>query len=471
LGSAEDCGSLVDLELERTFRIEWSWLVGLLLLVVLFLPPRRYAVPASLPFELDPYRLLVLGLVVVLLLSALSDENLRLRASGLEAPLLLFGIAVAGSLAANPGRLSDYEPEVVKTLSVIVGYFVVFYLVVNLIRTREACEAVLSTLVFGGAVLAVLAVVEHRTGWSPFVGLDRYVPFLEPTREEWQLIRDGRTRTLGSAEHPIAFGALLAMLAPVAAALAVQRRKPIWVACLALLVVGSFASVSRTPVLMLFGWALLLLVLRWKDMRRFIPLALASVALINFAMPGTLGSLRSGLQPAGAIEQQRGNPDDPTSAGRIADLGPSMEEFRERPLLGYGVGTRIVIGERANARLLDNQWLGTLLEAGLVGLIGLAWLLGRFVTRLSAASLGTGADGVVLAALAAAVFSFVVGMFTYDALAFTQVTVVLFVLLGVGSSLVLVRAPVIDVLEGRGLTATRRRRDLQPGTVAPAHGR
>jgi O-antigen ligase len=455
--------------LERTFRIEWSWLVGLLLGVVLFLPPRRYAVPASLPFELDPYRVLVLGLIVVLLLSALSDENLRLRASGLEAPLLLFGIAVAGSLAANPSRLSAYEPEVVKTLSVIVGYFVVLYLVVNLIRTRGACEAVLSTLVLGGAVLAVLAIIEHRTGWSPFVGLEQYVPFVQPTAEAGELIRDGRTRTFASAEHPIALGALLAMLAPVAAALAVHRRKPIWVACLALLVIGSFASVSRTAVLMLFAWALMLLVLRWKDMRRFILLALASVALINFVMPGTLGSLRLGLHPAGAIEQQRANPNDPHSAGRVADLGPSLEEFWEKPLLGYGIGTRVVIGERANARLLDNQWLGTLLDVGLVGLVGLAWLLIRFVARLSVASSRAGPDGVLLAGMAAAVFSYMIGMFTFDAIAFTQVTLVLFVLLAVGSSLVLAREPALNLLGRRALSAPPRQGHAQRGeTWSPA---
>jgi polysaccharide biosynthesis protein PslJ len=454
--------------LERTLRIEWRWLVGLLLLVVLFVPPRRYAVPASLPFELDPYRVIVLGLVLVLLLSALSDENFRFRASGLEAPLLLFGVAVAGSLAANPERFSIYEPEVVKTLSVLVGYFVVFYLVVNLIRTREACEAMLAALVLGGAVLAVLAVVEHRTGWSPFIGLDRYLPFVKATGEEAELIRDGRARTLGSAEHPIALGALLAMLAPVAAALAVRRRKPIWVASLGLLVIGSFATVSRTAVLMLFGWALLLLVLRWKEMRRFIPLALVSVALINFVMPGTLGSLRVSLQPSAAVEEQRGDTGSTTSSGRIADLDPSLEEFREKPVLGYGVGTRIVIGERANARLLDNQWLGTLLDVGLVGLIGLAWLLVRFVARLSVASLRTGMDGALLAALAAAVFSYIVGMFTFDALAFTQVTLVLFVLLAVGSSLVLAREPAIDGLEDRRVRATRRRTNVPSGTTAPA---
>ena len=440
--------------------------MGFLLLVVLFVPPRRYAFPVSLPFELDPYRLLVLGLFLAVLLSALSDERFRLRASGLEAPLLLFGLGVAGSLAANPERFSAYQPEVMKTLSVLVGYFVVFYLVVNLIRTREACETVLTVLVLGGAVLAVLAVVERKTGWSPFVGLDQYLPFLQSTSAgDLLLIRDGAARTFGSAEHPIAFGALLVMLAPAAAALAVLRRKPIWVACLALLVLGSFATASRTAVLMLFSWALLLLVLRWNDMKRFIPLALASVALINFVMPGTLGSLRTSLNPSGIIKEQEANPNDSTSAGRVADLGPSFEEFREKPLLGQGVGTRVITGERKNARLLDNQWLGTLLEAGLVGVIGLGWLLGRFVVRLSVASLRTGEDGVLLAGLAAAVFSYIVGMFTYDALTFTQVTVVLFVLLGVGSSLLLAREPVLAQFGKPVLRATARREHLPAGTT------
>ena len=440
--------------------------MGFLLLVVLFVPPRRYAFPVSLPFELDPYRLLVIGLVFALSLSALSDERFRFRASGLEAPLFLFAVGVAGSLAANPARFSTYQSEVVKTLAVLAGYFVVFYLVVNLVRTRQACETVLTTLVLGGGVLAVLAIVERRAGWSPFVGLDRYLPFLQSTSIDQLLIRDGAARTIGSAEHPIAFGALLVMLAPVAAALAVRTRKPIWIACLGLLVIGSFATASRTAVLMLFSWGLLLLILRWTEMKRFIPLALASVAMINFIMPGTLGALGATFRnPAGAVKEQQGLPNDESSAGRVADLGPSFEEFRQKPVLGVGIGTRITVGERKNARLLDNQWLGTLLEVGLAGLIGLAWLLGRFIVRLSVASFRTRVDGVLLAGLASAVFSYLVGMFTYDALTFTQVTVVLFVLLGVGSSLVLAPEPVLAEFRTPDMGATPRREYIPASTT------
>jgi hypothetical protein len=403
----------------------------------------------------------VAGLVFALLLSALSDEEMRLRKSGLAAPLLVFGLAVVGSLAANPDRVSAYQTDVVKQLSVVVGYFVVFYLLVNLLRTRSACETALSVLVVGGAILAAFAIVERQTGWSPFVHLDRYLPFVQASTDHAGGVAElaggyRGARAFGSAEHPIALGALLAMLAPVAAALGVIRRQAIWIACLILLVVGSFATLSRTAVLMLFAWALVFAMLRWQDAKRFIPYALVAFAMIHLAMPGALGTLRSALNPGALIQEQSTKPDSQLAAGRFADLGPSFEEFRQKPVLGYGLGTRITVGERANSRLLDNQWLGTLLDMGLVGVFGFVWLLGRFIARVSSASRKAGADGVVLAALASAVFAYAVGMFTYDALAFTQVTFILFVLLAIGSALVLAADPIVEVFERQAPTAMAR---------------
>jgi polysaccharide biosynthesis protein PslJ len=457
----------------KSLRLEWKWLIGLFLLVVLFIPPRRYAIPAGLPFELDPYRLVVAGLLVVWLLAALTDEEMRLRRSGLVAPLLIFGLAVFGSLAANPGRVSAYETNVVKLLSVLIGFFLVFFLLVNVLRTRAACETALRVLVLGGTILAVLAIVERKTGWSPFTDLSRYVPFIQPSGASVEpgakeLVADWRgARALGSAEHPIALGALLAMLAPIAAALAVIRRHAIWIACLVLIVTGSFASNSRTAVLMLFAWALLFMILRWTDAKRFIPLALVAFAMIHLVMPGALGTLRSSLDPGVIIAEQSSRPDSQVAAGRIADLGPSFEEFRQKPVFGYGFGTRISVGEHANARLLDNQWLGTLLDTGLVGVIGFAWLLGRYIVRMSSASLRAGADGVVLAALASAVFAYGVGMFTYDALSFTQVSLVLFVLLAIGSALALAGDPILEVFERVRPTGIRPQFSPSPVGRAP----
>ena len=297
-----------------SLRVHWRWLVSLLLLVILFIPPRRYAVPSGLPFELDPYRLVIGVLILLWMLSALSDQDMGVRSSSLEGPLLLFIAGVFGSLVVNAGRVSYYEAEVVKELSVLVGYFLAFYLVVNLLRSRAACETALAVLVIGGAVLAALSVIEQRTGWSPFTHLDHYIPFIQPAGVDVklaaQLIEEGRgTRAFGSAEHPIALGAMFAMLAPVAAALAITQRRMIWVGCLTLLVIGSFGTLSRTPILMFFAWAVMFSIFRWSDSKRFIPLALISLTLVHLAMPGSLGLIRMYFNPARVLKEQSTTPE------------------------------------------------------------------------------------------------------------------------------------------------------------------
>ena len=45
----------------RSLRVSWVGLICVLVAVVMFIPIRRYALPGNLPFELEPYRLLVAG--------------------------------------------------------------------------------------------------------------------------------------------------------------------------------------------------------------------------------------------------------------------------------------------------------------------------------------------------------------------------------------------------------------------------
>ena len=73
------------------------------------------------------------------------------------------------------------------------------------------------------------------------------------------------------------------------------------------------------------------------------------------------------------MSEQQGMAGDCSSSGRVADIGPTLEEVGKKPFLGYGFGTRVVTGEQSNACILDNQWLGTTYELGLMGFV--AWLL------------------------------------------------------------------------------------------------
>ena len=88
-----------------------------------------------------------------------------------------------------------------------------------------------------------------------------------------------------------------------------------------------------------------------------------------------------------------------------------------------------------NAPILDDEWLGTLLETGAAGFLALLWLFGRAARRLGkAARRDESPRGWLAAGLAAAIVAFAVGMATYDAFSFIQVTFLLFILLGVAAS-------------------------------------
>jgi polysaccharide biosynthesis protein PslJ len=248
-----------------------------------------------------------------------------------------------------------------------------------------------------------------------------------------ELGRGDRLRVYASAQHPIALGAVLVMLLPLAVYLARATRQRRWWVAGGLLLITALATVSRTAVLMLLAMGLVLLWLRPVETRRLWPLIIPAALALHLALPGTIGTLRQSFFPEGGLIAEQQKHPGSVGSGRLADLGPSLDEAAKQPLLGFGYGTRVVDGPNPNARILDNQWLGTLLEIGLVGLAAWLWLFTRFIRRLGrAAKEDDSVHGWLLAAIVSSVFAYAVGMLTFDAFSFIQVTFVLFILLGLG---------------------------------------
>jgi O-antigen ligase len=189
-------------------------------------------------------------------------------------------------------------------------------------------------------------------------------------------------------------------------------------------------------VLMLGFELIVFAALRPRDVKRLWVLAPVFVVAIHIAIPGTLGTLKDTFFPKGGlIAEQRAAQ---VGSGRVVTLGPSLDVWESHPLLGVGYGTRIVVpGPKKNAYILDNQWLGTLLEVGVAGVVVWLFIFCTFVNRMLRAARGSPhdhPDAWLFTALAAAVGAFAVGMFFYDAFSFTQVAIVMFVLLAVGSA-------------------------------------
>jgi hypothetical protein len=189
----------------------------------------------------------------------------------------------------------------------------------------------------------------------------------------------------------------------------------------------------------------LLIVFMWlkrAEMVRMLPYLLALFVAMQGVMPGTLGTFKLILNPSYIIQEQ--SQSEGAGAGRLADLGPSLQEWTRSPFVGQGFGTRVTAeaGSFDGAQILDDQWLGTLLEIGAVGVGALIWLFVRAIRRLAyLARADPGPDGWLATGLAASIAAYAVGMVTFDAFAFIQVTFFVFIMLGFASLLTRDRVP------------------------------
>jgi O-antigen ligase len=340
--------------------------------------------------------------------------------------------------------------EVSKELMFFLSFVLVLYLIASVIRRLDEVEYLAKVLVGGGAVVALFAIIEGRTGFNVFNHLSKVMPFLIDQGDVGGYIRVGTaaTRVFGSAQHPIALSAALVMLIPLSLYLARRYRQRRWWLCALLLVAACAATVSRTGIVMLAVTGLVFLWLRPRETRRMWPLLLLAPVAIHFALPGTLGAIKNSFMPTGGLLAEQQVQPGTGGSGRLADLGPGIQQWKRQPLLGEGYGTRVVDaatvgtsvptapGLDPNVRILDDQWLGTLIETGIVGFFGWLWFFVRVLRRFGGEAKRDDSErGWLLASITAAVAAYAVGMVTYDAFAFIQVTFLMFILVGLGSAL------------------------------------
>jgi hypothetical protein len=334
---------------------------------------------------------------------------------------------------------ADVSTDVLKQVLFLTSFLLAFYLIVSVIRTPEQIETILKTLVLGGAIVAVLALIERRTAYNVFDHLEGVVPGLQFDDVASDNFRSGGLRVLGSAQHPIALAALFVVLLPFSLYLVYRERRVWWFGTTAALAIAPFATVSRTAMIMEFAGLVVFALLRPLTVRRALPLMLPLLVAVHFVAPGAIGGLQSAFFPSsGLVEDQS------AFGGRVssARLEPQLDVIKSQPLFGEGYGTRITAGPDYNARILDDQWLVTAVETGLVGVVAWVWVFGRFVRRVGGAARDDESPrGWLLTALAASIVGLAVGMLTYDTFSFVQITFVGYVLLALGCSTLLWTGP------------------------------
>jgi len=419
--------------------LKWQNLLAAIIAVILFIPLRRYTLAVNLPFQLEPYRVAILIVALLWFASLLIDPAVRLRRSILDAPLMIVVLIAFASIAVNTGRVTSQNlgSTALKSVTFLLSFAIVFHFITSTLDDLEGVQKVLKFLVGGGTVVAVGALIELWTGYNIFNSLPRLIPVLREintaaAQQVEALNRGSYKRVFASAQHPIALGSLFVVLIPQAIYVARATKQRVWILCAAVLFIATFGTVSRTSMLGLIVVCAVFVAVRPRETLRYWPAILPLLAAVHFAMPGVLGTFYKSFFPKqGLVAEQA---DGQVGSSRVASLGPGLQVVNLHPVLGVGYGTRIPQGQPgANSFIVDDQWLSTAMETGALGVLAWVWLLTRFLRRIFRASRRAhGDEALLFTAIGASVVAYAVGMLTYDAFSFIQVTIVFFILLALG---------------------------------------
>jgi O-antigen ligase len=411
----------------------WRGLLALTLLVILFVPIGRYTLPGHLPVDIEPYRLVVGLLIVAWLGALLVDPRIRLRSSGFDRYIAAVFAAALVSDAVNFHRVGTVTSHVVKNISFLASFALVFAVVASLVQTQRSVERILKLLVACGAFIGASATVERRTQFNVFDHLHQVLPVLQ-YQGYAGLRRGGDLRAFASAEHPIALSALLVCLVPLAVYLAWKGSKAWWLAVVAL-ALGNLATASRTGVVMLFVVVIVFLALRPAATRRLWPALVPAIVVVHVFVPGAIGFVYGSFGPGSSlVASQQGSAH--IENGRLSHYYRARIVLETDPLFGNGFATRVTGANEkdVNSPVFDNQWLGTLVDTGLVGLFAWLAIFVGVVSRFAKEGKRDLSDrGWLLVSFSASLFAFGVSMFLFDAFSFTQVTFVFWILLALGA--------------------------------------
>ena len=277
---------------------------------------------------------------------------------------VVMGVLVATTISAYAVLHVRYVPAVEllasdRALLQVLSWVGVSLLAAEGLRDRDEVYSVLRALVAAVAVMAVVGFLQFRFGLDLAENVNR-IPGLHQNADLVSIQdRSGFRRPAGTATHPIEFGCVIAMTLPIALHLARfdLARSPMrrWLPVGAIMI-GIPVAVSRSAVLAAAVAAIVVFAGLDPKLR---PRALGVVAAFLVATyattPGLLGTLGSLFINAGS---------DTSISYRTNDYATVSEYIQQSPWLGRGPGTFVA----GSYIVLDNQYLLSAIEVGLVGL-------------------------------------------------------------------------------------------------------
>ncbi|MFE6735664.1 O-antigen ligase family protein [Microbacterium sp. NPDC057650] len=340
-----------------------------------------------------PATLVGCGLLLIWITLRLSRRADPARRSATRTVLGLFASVMLAAFAVGMLRpISAEEVNAsVRGLISIASWCGVILFTIDASRTRGFVLTLARTVAIAGGVMAVLGIIQFYTGLD-YVQILHLPGLVQNSSSGGLYDRSGFTRVSGTALHSIEFAAVLSICLPVSLyfALVESRRAVRWLPP-AFMFLALLLTVSRSGAIGL-GLGIVLAFVIANRRQRWILLAAVPFALVavRLAIPGLVGTISNLF--LGAAE-------DTSVSSRVDDYAAVSYYIAQSPWLGRGPSTFLP----GIYRVLDNQYVGTLVEAGVLGLLMLILLF--LVPMIACLSIWGTRGGRSRRALALSVFT------------------------------------------------------------------
>jgi polysaccharide biosynthesis protein PslJ len=339
------------------------------------------------------------------------------------AAILWFCAIIASYVAANLHTMPQLAINGAdRGIIIAAGWIGVLLLVSDGIHSLERLRTLLRRVVFGATAMAGLGMIQFFTGldaakYIVIPGLSTQQPYTD------LLGRGDFNRPSSTAIHPIEFGVVLSLCLPIAIHQARYappgKRARRWIQ-VAIIAATLPMTVSRSAILgLVVGGAVVISTWPRRDRHYAYMIIVAGTVVMRALIPGLIGTITGLFLSIGS---------DSSAQERTNAFGLASPFISQHPWFGQGFGTF----QPQIYFFTDDQYLGSLIETGIVGVLALITLfvVGWTITRRARKAVVDDELRHLAQCLAAPIAVALVSYATFDAFAFPMAAGLTFLLAG-----------------------------------------
>lgn len=322
---------------------------------------------------INAQRILLANTYIVWMFKKLISGKLPYQKTAINRAIFFLAFVQILSVFNHP---TIFLPSALKILQLIMEQYLIFYLVVDIVRTKEQLQRLVFTLVISMLIVSLIGIVEYYSG-------NYFFSFIKPVREELQSAYNVAWMRLGSLriQSSLASGRVLGMsiliLFPFSLMFSFYEtdrvKKFIWSFASIIFFITLMFTKSRASMMGIF----LSLIILYPIYKNYFLKFLGAVFFLLFSWVATSGTaifqkislfkvmIISVFNPAAFVNTQYDELGI-SAYSRIATQLEALGLIADRPLLGYGLSwpsSLITTGS-------DINWFtGVMLESGVISMI------------------------------------------------------------------------------------------------------